>query len=914
MATPSTFRACAAIALFLALVPAAPAQYSGGRGVPDDPYQIATAADLIALGETPEDYDKHFILTADIDLDPNLPGRKVFDKAVIGPGWETPFTGVFDGSGHTISHLTITGGSSLGLFGQLSSTASVSSIGMEDVEISGIESVGGLAGNNSGSITNCYNAGCVSGTGWSVGGLVGSNSGSIGYSYSTTTVSGSSRVGGLVGSNSGSIASNYSTGLVSGSYEVGGLVGCNFRGGTVRASYSSGSVSGSNEVGGLVGSGYGGVLCGVWDVETSGLSASAGGVGLATDEMMDPHMLGLNGFGNDPNWVLDAGRDYPHLAWEGTPGDTIPAPDIDWLEGKGTADSPYRIDIPDQLMLLHKASIFWDKHLTLAADIDLDPGLPGGKVFAHAVIPLFTGVFDGGGYVISNLVIEGDSYLGLFGLLAFPAEVRNVGVVDVNIAASGSYVGGLVGANGIWRYFDEATQGGMVANCHSSGSISGKDDVGGLVGLNSTWGTVTASYSSGSVTGNDDVGGLVGDNFTGGVTTSYSDASVHGSLGVGGLVGSNIAWDGGGRITGCYSTGSVSGISVGGLVGYDAGSVSSSFWDSESSGQATSDGGTGLTTAKMQTASTFLIAGWDFLYDWADGMEDIWWIDEGKGYPRLSWEAPVKYSVGSGTAGAPYRIDTPEKLVFLGTASILWDKHFILAADIDLAPSLPGGQVFAQAVIPTFTGVFDGNGQKISHLTIRGGHYLGLFGELASGAVVKNLRVLDVSISGSGESVGVVAGENDGSVMQCHSTGTVGGNSTVGGLVGMNHGDLTQCYCDGAVNGRYIVGGMAGGNSGSISTSYSSAAVTGDWYVGGLVGYCEGGLANCSFWDIQASGQDRSDGGTGKTTAEMQTARTFLDAGWNFVGETDNGTDDIWWILEGKDYPRLWWEAVGTEY
>ena len=40
----------------------------------------------------------------------------------------------------------------------------------------------------------------------------------------------------------------------------------------------------------------------------------------------------------------------------------------------------------------------------------------------------------------------------------------------------------------------------------------------------------------------------------------------------------------------------------------------------------------------------------------------------------------------------------------------------------------------------------------------------------------------------------------------------------------------------------------------------------------------------------------------------MQTAKMFLDAGWDFVGETANGTEDIWWILEGKDYPRLWWE------
>jgi len=48
-------------------------------------------------------------------------------------------------------------------------------------------------------------------------------------------------------------------------------------------------------------------------------------------------------------------------------------------------------------------------------------------------------------------------------------------------------------------------------------------------------------------------------------------------------------------------------------------------------------------------------------------------------------------------------------------------------------------------------------------------------------------------------------------------------------------------------------------------------------------------------------------------TAEMQTASTFLQAGWDFVDETANGTDDIWWILEGRDYPRLWWELITDE-
>ena len=140
------------------------------------------------------------------------------------------------------------------------------------------------------------------------------------------------------------------------------------------------------------------------------------------------------------------------------------------------------------------------------------------------------------------------------------------------------------------------------------------------------------------ISGEDYVGGLVGENYQGTITTSYSSAEVGGiGQGVGGLVGENY-W---GSITNSYSTGVVSGTgeSVGGLVGYNNGSISSSFWDIDTSGQLTSAGGTGKTTAEMQTASTFLDAGWDFVGETANGTEDIWWILEGKDYPRLWWEA-----------------------------------------------------------------------------------------------------------------------------------------------------------------------------------------------------------------------------------------------------------------------------------
>ena len=375
-------RLVAGIAICL-LALSAEAQYSGGSGTAEDPYQIATAEDLMLLGESPGDYDKHFILTADIDLDPSLPDGKVFDRAVIAPGanddeeWfqGTAFTGIFDGNAHTISHLTIEGGGYLGLFGTLGPEAEISNLGLEAIDINGIgDCVGSLVGVNGSSITTCYSTGTVTGE-WFVGGLVGFNGGSITMSHSTGTVTGEKSVGGLVGSNKGNITTSFSIGSVSGNSAVGGLVGRNGDDASITSCYSTGSVSGEEYVGGLVGDTQRGYITSCystgtvtgdssvrgligwnegtmftscfWDMETSGQATSAGGFGLTTIEMMDPQMLGLNGLlVNDPNWVLDAGRDYPRLAWEGTPGDIIPEPIIDWMEGQGTDQEPYNGVLP----------------------------------------------------------------------------------------------------------------------------------------------------------------------------------------------------------------------------------------------------------------------------------------------------------------------------------------------------------------------------------------------------------------------------------------------------------------------------------------------------------------------------------------------------------------------------------------
>ena len=138
------------------------AQYGGGSGTDEEPYLIYTAEQMNAIGAEPNDWDKHFKLMADIDMssytwtDFNIIGyhRNFEDRK--------SFAGVFDGNGHTISHLTIEGGSYLGLFGWLGG-AKIKNLGLVDVNITGSGNyVGGLVGyNNGGAVTRCYSTGRI---------------------------------------------------------------------------------------------------------------------------------------------------------------------------------------------------------------------------------------------------------------------------------------------------------------------------------------------------------------------------------------------------------------------------------------------------------------------------------------------------------------------------------------------------------------------------------------------------------------------------------------------------------------------------------------------------------------------------------------------------------------------------------
>ena len=237
-------------------------------------------------------------LMADLDFDTDDDGDVDSDDDYWnnGAGWNpmgrsgAELLTTFEGNGHTIRNLFINRPSTnhAGLFGYTDWKAALRNVGLIQVDVAGRTHVGGLVGNNLGTITACYATGHVSGS-TNIGGLVGTHYSSVRTSYATARVSGRSAVGGLVGRNLGIIiAASYATGAVAGQSSVGGLIGYE-DGNTVRASYATGRVSGSSNVGGLVGGlGTSTITASYWDTTTSGQPTGDHGTGQTTTQLQAP--------------------------------------------------------------------------------------------------------------------------------------------------------------------------------------------------------------------------------------------------------------------------------------------------------------------------------------------------------------------------------------------------------------------------------------------------------------------------------------------------------------------------------------------------------------------------------------------------------------------------------------------------
>jgi len=243
------------------------AEFAGGTGEPNDPYQIDTAAQLLAIGSAPDLARKHYVLVSSINL---------ANTTLTGPV-TAYFSGSFDGNGHTIRNLRIDGGHSQALFGLIGPDGTVKNLGIVDVFIWAGSNAGALAAINYGSIDNCYSTGQVTGLSHAAGGLVGTNLGTVADSYSAATVTGSVEAGGLVGDNVGTLSSCHSTGEVTGYSSVGGLVGSN--NGEITSSYCTATITGSlHEVGGFAGTNNGRIVSCYADVTVTGYESFVGGL------------------------------------------------------------------------------------------------------------------------------------------------------------------------------------------------------------------------------------------------------------------------------------------------------------------------------------------------------------------------------------------------------------------------------------------------------------------------------------------------------------------------------------------------------------------------------------------------------------------------------------------------------------
>ena len=387
--------------------------------------------------------------------------------------------------------------------------------------------------------------------------------------------------------------------------------------------------------------------------------------------------------GTEVDLVAEADLGYHFVEWT---GDTDTIDDVDAAQtfitmsgnysvtanfgpftgGNGTAEDPYQIA---DWYHLDNVRNYLSSYFILTDDLDSDSigytelvsvSANEGKGWQPiAGNSTFDGNFDGQGYDICDLFINrpDESQVGLFGVLGDAGTIENVGV-NGNVTGQ-SNVGGLVGQNE-----------GTVNNSNATGRVIGDNNVGGLVGQDFNGSTVTNSYATGNVTGDSNVGGLVGWNKNGAVNNSFATGRVIGTSNIGGLVGKNSAAsniaatsnsyatgpvigddivgglvgknDKTGSVTDSYSTGSVTGsTNTGGLIGKNQGTVNNSFWDTETSGQSSSPGGTPKTTAQMKDFDTFNDAGWDITtVDDADDRDAnyIWNIVDDVTYPFLSWQ------------------------------------------------------------------------------------------------------------------------------------------------------------------------------------------------------------------------------------------------------------------------------------
>jgi hypothetical protein len=559
--------------------------FSGsGSGAQTNPYIITNAAQL---QEMQNELFAWYQLGNDIDASETKTWNNNSGFVPVGSQVH-PFVGHLIGGGFTISGLYIyqVNNDFVGLFGKVSSTATIENVVLADPNITGRNNCGALAGYTDVSPVNgqCVR-GKIIGNDY-VGGLLGCAGGQFNQPFVALSncisvlveTHAHDNAGGLAGQ-SGPLTNCNSSGIIQANSNVGGLVG-NLSGNGPMGNCSSTvnvSATGGN-CGGLIGN-------------------DGGGNTNITNCYADGNVTGVDNVGGlcgNIGWCCGAIVSFSYAT-----GD---------VESYGTVGGLIGTD-------------YW---------IAIDRCYSSGNVISHGTTPdKYTGGLIGytysaniaDCYAFGNVLSNGSTVGGLLGAYSYGNVQRCISVADV--VSGVSNVGGLIGT---------VTTSGTISQCSVSddNGVNGVSMVGGLIGsMNS--GTISQCYSISDVNGTyDDIGGLVGYN-NGTITNCYSSGDVNGLEYVGGFVGDSAS---SGNISLCYSTGKVTGTyNTGGFAASNSGICSNNnYWDIETSGWEISACGTGKTTNEMMQQSTYE-PDWDF--------DVIWSINEGQGYPLLGFYTPT---------------------------------------------------------------------------------------------------------------------------------------------------------------------------------------------------------------------------------------------------------------------------------
>jgi hypothetical protein len=692
--------ACISIFIIFCTALTAYSQFAGGEGTLDNPYQIETVEQLQAVKDH---LDKHFILMNDIDASMTAEWNNGLGFEPIG---EQPFSGLFDGNRYSIRDLTVNRPASnrLGLFGWIGFSGTIVDLGVEDIRVTGFNSVGGIAGVNDGTIANSFVNGIVGGN-RDTGGITGRNQGSIIGSFFIGSVQAVQIVGGLTGRNAGKILSSYAGGSVDGtSYMVGGLVG-SLVSGEITDCYAVSYTSGQpGMTGGLVGNTEGIIDWTVnnsyWDVETTSQTSSASShfynssQGKTAHEMLNSNTFNHWDFTGTGTWAIEEGISYPYHRWqEQVAGHNFPVPVhfaaeagdgavfLEWLPpfaGNPIVYNVYRDGelltrnnfLPETEFTDNNVENFITYNYRISALYDYDNREY--EAFSQSLtttpyseLPAGDGSRENpwlisDAHQLSMMRYNPNGHYRLTADIALDTPPWNEGNgwepisnFSGSLDGNGYYIIGLTidrPAEEQVGLFRRITTDGEVLNLGMVDVIvTGNLRVGSLAGWST--GTISGVFATGNVSGIAEVGGLFGG--AGGIINdSYTNTFVTGNERVGGLAGVISA----STVRNCYSAGVVSNglTNIGGFVGtlnfHQLVEIINSYWNEEASGRNWSAGGEGKTTVEMLQQATFT--------DWDFGEDGVWSIEAGTTYPYLGWQ---------GDAGG-YNFPQPGNLVLQQSA------------------------------------------------------------------------------------------------------------------------------------------------------------------------------------------------------------------------------------------------------